>query len=401
MAKEFIPVVLGSDINTYNTARIFWEGFGIKTHVFGMSQSSPSYKSKITEFHLDEKIDEEDRLFEVISRFAMKHHDKKILCLGAGDHYCLYLSKFASRFPENVIVPMISAEQMTFLQNKANFYKICEEVGIGYPKTIIHERGESLDFPVPFDYPLILKPANSTTAYEFDFEGSKKVYIIDSREELKDTMKQIYDAGYPDELIIQDKIPGRDDTMYVLTAYVDQQGKIQMFALGHVLLQEHTPGAMGNYAVIMSDENELLFDYARKFIEKVGYKGICHFDIMYDERDHSYNFFEINTRQGRNHYYVKSQGVNMAELLVKEYVDGEPLSYQVAKEPSVLMTVPEKLAKDYIKGPNGEVMRKLIKEGKSFNPVLLKGDNHPIRIARILKGQLAHFGKFKKYYEKA
>lgn len=396
----FIPVVLGSDINTYNTARIFYEAYGIKTHVFGKSQSSPSYLSKITEFHLEPEIDDEERLFKVISRFAMKNHDKKILCLGAGDHYCLYLAKLSDSFPENVIVPMISAEQMIFVQNKANFYKLCEEVGIGYPKTIIHEPGQSLDFPVPFDYPLILKPAVSTSAYEYDFEGSKKVYIIESREELRETMEKIYAAGYPDELIIQDKIPGRDDTMYVLTAYVDQQGSIKMFSLGHVLLQEHTPGAMGNYAVIMTAEKPILLDMARKFIDKIGYKGICHFDIMYDERDHSYNFFEINTRQGRNHYYVQGSGVNMAELLVRDYVLGETLEYQEATEPSVLLTVPRKVAKDYIKGPNGEAMIRLMKAGKAYNPLFLKGDNHPIRLARIAKSLLSHFGKFKTYYEK-
>ena len=33
--REFIPVLLGADINTYSVARAFYEAYQVKTYVFG------------------------------------------------------------------------------------------------------------------------------------------------------------------------------------------------------------------------------------------------------------------------------------------------------------------------------------------------------------------------------
>ena len=49
--REFIPVALGGDINTYSVARAFYEQYQVKTYVFGKYPSGPSYNSKITIYH--------------------------------------------------------------------------------------------------------------------------------------------------------------------------------------------------------------------------------------------------------------------------------------------------------------------------------------------------------------
>ena len=74
-----------------------------------------------------------------------------------------------------------------------------------------------LDFELPFSFPVILKPSNSVMYWEHEFPTQEKVYKIDSDKKLKDTIRQIYDAGYTDSLIIQDTIPGNDEYMRVLT----------------------------------------------------------------------------------------------------------------------------------------------------------------------------------------
>ena len=41
--REFIPVLLGGDINTYSVARAFYEQYQVKTYIFGKFATGPSY----------------------------------------------------------------------------------------------------------------------------------------------------------------------------------------------------------------------------------------------------------------------------------------------------------------------------------------------------------------------
>ena len=45
--REFIPVLLGGDINTYSVARAFYEQYQVKTYIFGKFATGPSYGSNI------------------------------------------------------------------------------------------------------------------------------------------------------------------------------------------------------------------------------------------------------------------------------------------------------------------------------------------------------------------
>jgi D-aspartate ligase len=67
---------------------------------------------------------------------------------------------------------------------------------------------------------MILKPGNSISYLDVHFEGQKKAFTIASNEEMKLMLHRCYEAGYPDEMIIQDFIPGGDENMRVLNAYV-------------------------------------------------------------------------------------------------------------------------------------------------------------------------------------
>ncbi len=46
-------------------------------------------------------------------------------------------------------------------------------------------------------------------------------------------------------MIVQDFIPGDDSNMRVLNAYVDENHEVRVMGLGHPLLEDPTPGAVG------------------------------------------------------------------------------------------------------------------------------------------------------------
>lgn len=397
--REFIPVMLGGDINTYSVARAFYEQYQVKSYIFGKFPSGPSYNSKIIEYHPDPRIDTDEYFLTTMNGFAKEHADKKIVLIGCGDSYVALISKHKSDLEKNIIAPYIDFDLMDSLQQKELFYQLCEKHGVNYPGTLIYDSSMGLDFEVKFQYPVILKPSDSIKYWEHPFPGQNKVYTIKDRAELEKVIQDIYGAGYPDKLIIQDMIPGNDEYMNVLTVYSDKNGKVKMMCFGHVLLEEHTPHGIGNHAVIITELHEDVMLRVKKLLEDLHYVGYSNFDIKFDKRDGKYKFFEINTRQGRSNYYVTGSGFNVAKYIVEEYVYGKELPFEMAKEEHLWMVVPKAVAFKYIKEEaNLKKMRRLIKEKKAVNPVFMKGDAKPKRFLAMTKTYFSHFIKFKKYY---
>ena len=182
---------------------------------------------------------------------------------------------------------------LLYTSDKEQFYALCEKHGIDYPRTYVATGRNYKDAKPPFAAPYILKPANQVMYYAHKFEGQKKVFLLKCAEELADTLKKTYDAGYTDHMIVQEFIPGDDTNMRVLTSYSDKNASVRMMCLGHVLLEEHTPYGIGNHAVIITEDNQELYEKFKTLLEDINYTGFSNFDIKYDSRDGKYKAFEI------------------------------------------------------------------------------------------------------------
>ena len=397
--KEFIPVLFGNDINVYSVARAFYEKYRVKSKVFGKALMGTCYKSKLVDFTTVKNLDNPEVLLEVLNDYAMENTSKKLLAIGCGDNYVKCLCQNRDNFKSNIVLPYADYNFLEELMDKQKFYNLCEEHGVEYPKTFICTPRDCENIKLHFDPPYILKPANQVEYYKHKFEGQKKVFKLDTKRELEEVIKKVYESGYKDNLIVQDFIPGDDTYMRVLTSYSDKHGKVKMMCLGHVLLEEHTPYGIGNHAVIITEFEEELMQKYKKLLEDIGYVGFSNFDIKYDSRDNKYRAFEINTRQGRSNFYVTGSGHNIAHLLVEDWLYNNPLEEDIAKNEHLWMVVPKGVAFKYAPEYKSR-MKRLIKAKKYVNPLWFKPDNDYERIYRLIRSQMGHFVKFKKYLKK-
>ena len=398
--KEFMSVLLGSDINTYSMARAFHEEYRIKTRVMGKFFTGPSYRSIIVDFYADPKMDQREVFIEAANKFANEHKDKKIILLGCGDNYVRQIIECRDELADNYIIPYISQELMERLIKKEEFYKMCDKYGILYPKTFIYTKDMNLNYSLDFDFPVILKPSNSVDYFAHEFETQHKVYKIEDIEELNRVIKQIYDAGYSDNLIIQEFIPGDDTYMRVMTGYSNRQGKVELMCLGHTMLEEHTPHGVGNHAVVMTEYNPELANLLKKFLEDIHYTGFFNFDIKYSEKDNTFRVFEINVRQGRSNYYVTGAGYNLAKYIVEDYIYNKEHEYKIVDNVNLWTVIPIGIAYKYVGEKYVKEIKKLKKEGKFVNPLFYKGDNKLLRTAALIKSQLRQYGNYRKYLKK-
>ena len=395
--QSFVTLLLGNDINVYSVARAFHEAYGLRSTSIGKKAGAPCADSKIIDQYTEPDINDPDVFVKSVNDFAEKQ-TKTVLLIGCGDNYVRLIAENKDRLAKNVIAPYGSGEQLNSLMDKEKFYQLCDKHGIDYPATYVCTKN-TMEVAPDFDAPYILKPCNGPEYFAHPFEGQKKVFKLDSLQELRETVAAVYNSGYKDNLIIQDFIPGDDTYMRVLTNYSDKNGNVKLMCLGHVLLEEHTPYGIGNHAVIINEYDRELMEKFKTLLEEIGYTGFSNFDIKYDQRDNKFKVFEINVRQGRSNFYVTGAGYNIAEYVVRDHILCEDLGETVyADKENLWLVVPEKVAYDYIKPLEYRTrMKSLARNGAIVTPLFYKHDNNPGRLLRLVKQHTSHFVKYKKY----
>lgn len=398
---DFKVLLFASDINVYSVARAFHQAFGIIVDAFGKADSGPCIGSKIINYTYDEQADTQSVFLNKVLDFAGRYPDKKILLLGCGDNYLELISENKPNYPDHVIAPYIDIDFLHTLIHKEQFYQLCEKHGVDYPATYIYRKEMPFDSTPPFTAPYILKPSNGVEYWQHPFPGQNKAFKADTVDEMQKILRDIYQSGYTDTMIIQDFIPGDDTFMRVLTNYSDRQGKVQMMCLGHVLLEEHTPHGIGNHAVIITESDVTFTDQIKSLLEEINYVGFSNLDIKFDQRDGKYKVFEINPRQGRSNFYVTGSGCNIAALVVKDVIDNEPLEYQLVDTENLWLVIPRRVAFKYIRPQQyKQKMKSLIAEGKVVNPLIYQPDMGLGRSIRTFKSIMSHYVKYKKYLGK-
>ena len=322
MTKTFLPVILGTDANAYGLARSFNDLYNVKSLVVGTFLLKECQNSKILDFKIVKNLTDEKVFLKTLTEIGKEYKQKYdyLILLSCAEWYTNPIVNNTQELSKYFILPFMNKEIKDKLEDKESFYQICDEYNLPYPKTFIITKENKDDLNINIPYPLALKPSNSTLYSEVNFEGKEKSYKVNNEEELNKVVNQIFSSGYDGHIIVQDYIPGADDTMYVLNCYSNKERKVKMMCLGRCILEEHTPYGIGNYRAIISEGNEEIYKTIQKFLEDIKYVGFSNFDLKYDYRDKTYKLFEINIRQGRSSYFTTAAGLNMAKYIVDDYI---------------------------------------------------------------------------------
>ena len=398
---NFQPLLFGGDINVYSVARAFHEAYGVKSVAFGkFAATFPCAFSAIIDYRPCPDNEDAAAFLKNVKDVAAEFSDKTVLVVGCGDSYVKLAAHLKDQFPENVKCSYISGDMLDRLTDKEQFYALCDQYGIDHPATFVYSGEMGHEFKLPWGPPYVAKPADGVAYWATGHRELKKVYICQSWEELLAALDQVYGAGYPGKMILQEFVPGDDTYMRVLTNYSDQHGKVKLMCLGHVLLEEHSPHGIGNHAVIITEQDQGLCDKIREMLEDLGYVGFSNFDLKYDRRDGKYKACEINTRQGRSNYYVTGSGHNIAQYLVGDLIEGRDMSLTITNNRSIWRMIPRGLAYRYIPRQYHQEMKALFRAGADHHSMEYRPDYTPKRLWRIWKNHIGNWVRFRKYCKK-
>ncbi|EEG30924.1 Gram-positive signal peptide protein, YSIRK family [[Clostridium] methylpentosum DSM 5476] len=402
MAKtiDFLPVLLGSDVNVYGMARSFHEEYGIASVAIGKGRLNATSNSKIVSVEVVEPNIEDDKVFcNTLISFAKRYAGRKLLLVPCGDNYIKLLVRNQDKLRDYYEFECIDEDLLLQLSLKENFYKVCTEHGFAFPKTASCTFENYKTIELPFDFPVIIKPSNSVAYWNCSFPHKKKVFVAYNKQEFDDILNAIYGSSYKDHLILQEYIPGDDSNMRVMNCYCGRDKKVKLISLGNALLEEHSPEGIGSYAAIINSTDEELSQRMKSFLEDIGYIGFANFDMKFDSRDGQYKLFEMNLRQGRSSFFVTAGGYNLAKWLVDDIIYHKDMGCTVATSKALWTIIPTSIIFKYVQDEAVKAeARELIRQGKVCHSLYYKGDRSFKRWLGYRKNQFHYHQKYKKYF---
>ena len=398
---DFIPVLLGSDVNVYGMARSFHEAYGIPSVAIGKGRLNATSNSRIVSVEVVEPNLEDDEVFcKTLMDFAGRYpKEQTLLLVPCGDNYIKLLVRNQDKLRPYYRFECISEELLMRLSIKESFYEVCTEHGFAFPKTTACSYENYKNVELPFDFPVIIKPSNSVAYWNCKFPHKKKVFVAQNKEEFTAILNAIYGSSYKDHLILQEYIPGDDSQMRVMNCYCGSDKKVKLIALGQALLEEHSPEGIGSYAAIINTRDDALAQQMKDFLEGIGYVGFANFDMKLDPRDGKYKLFEMNLRQGGSSFFVTASGYNLAKWLADDVIYRKEQPLTIADNKVLWSIIPKGVIYRYVADESLKAQAKaLIQEGKYCQSLYYKPDMSMKRRIGWLKNQFHYYQKYKRYF---
>jgi D-aspartate ligase len=174
-----------------------------------------------------------------------------------------------------------------------------------------------IDIPAgdPDTFPVIVKPERSV---EFKRRFRRQAFRCSTPAELEEALAKSNEFGP----IVQELIPGGDDTLYTVGSYIDADGRALGVFCGRKLRQ--TPPGIGTCRVGEAVWVQEAVDAALTLLAAFDYRGISQVEFKRDPRDGRYKLMEINARLWQWHGLAAACGVDLPLIAYRD-LTGDPL----------------------------------------------------------------------------
>mgnify|MGYP001132204829 CR=1 FL=1 len=240
-----------------------------------------------------------DCLLDIYQQYQMSlpvflTNDKMLEMIDA--HWPRVEGKFLFPFTRSLLQPLMV---------KDSLHPIAAEHGFRLPRSFTLKTVDDVDsLPADLFFPVILKPSVPL--------GSFKTRICDA---LDDVVKQL--TLCPDEpLILQEWIPGKEDSIYFCAYYIANDLTCSAWYSGRNVLSY--PDVTGNSGATEPMYYPQLLEDGLAFFKKIGFSGLC--SIEYKGLDVNAPYF-IEVTVGRTDWWVMCSTINGANLHMAAYND--------------------------------------------------------------------------------
>ena len=236
---------------------------------------------------------------------------RRPILLPTDDTAVLFVSDHAKVLQEQFRFPSISPGLTREISSKQGMYYIAKEHGVPTPETAFPQsRQDLLDFLPRAKFPVMLKAIYGSHLMKLT---GQKMFIVRNESELLEKYDALEDPANPN-LMIQEYIPGGDDTIWMFDGYFSERSECLVSFTGKKIRQY--PVSQGSTSLGICLPNEVVSKTTTELMKNIGYQGIVDIGYRYDARDGLYKVLDINPRIGSTfRLFVAENGMDVARAM--------------------------------------------------------------------------------------
>ncbi len=264
---------------------------GISVYIIDSENCITRYSKYTKGFFRCPPEKEESRFLEFLSGLSSNYSGiAGSVLFPSADEQVRIFSQNRERLAEHYIVSVPEWDVIKYLYDKRLSRILAKQQQVPIPETFTSSCLEDI---LTFDlsYPLVMKPAMTP---HFVSITKKKAYKANNLQELISLYNQIAEIMNPEEILIQEFIPGGTKNLYSYFGYFKDGRPVVGYAAKR--LRQHPIEFGRSSTFVISSYIPELEALATKLLTGIGYTGMAEVEFMFDTKHDRFEFLEVNPR---------------------------------------------------------------------------------------------------------
>lgn len=232
----------------------------------------------------------------------LNEDEKYNMIIPVRDETTLLLAKNKNNFPQSTNIYLADYDIILKFRNKGEAIKLAQEYGIPVPKTYFPEDIDIQEIKNFTNYPILIRPRISS--------GSRGIKYVASPSDFDDAYNEIKkEYGEP---MIQEYVSHAGGHYSIGSLFDENSNPVAVHVYKEI---KQYPISGGPAVVALSVEKEPWVDKLLELLEKVGWKGPSHMDVLLDPITNAPKLLEVNPRFWMSLNLSINSGVDFPYLL--------------------------------------------------------------------------------------
>ena len=287
---------------------------GIPIYAIDDQYSVSQFSKYISRVVRVKDLRDEQSTIESVIEVGRRYGLKGWVLFPTRDETVAAFSRHRDRLAEYFRVTTGSWESVQWCWDKKNTYERAAELGIPVPHTF-NPRTEAELVSLYSRLPLALKPA---VKENFFYATGAKAWRAETPDQLNDLFRRAIRQIRPEEILIQEIIPGDGQRQYSYCAFF-RDGKAHSTLVARRLRQH--PREFGRAATYVETiEHPEIEELSERFLKAIDYYGLVEVEFKQDPRDGQFKLLDVNARTWGFHSIGAPAGVDFPYLLYADQV---------------------------------------------------------------------------------